>query len=176
MKTMFLSLCAFAQAGAFAAPQAFAQRFGYADSQYILEQMPEYQNAQKEIEQMSQQWQQEVEAAYKKIEQMYQDYRAREVLLSKDDKQRMQDEIMQEEKKAKELQRQHFGVEGDLFKMRQEKMKPIQDRLIQTIETVAKEKKAEMVFDKSGSMILLYSDPKFDYTKDVLQKLGVTPK
>lgn len=176
MKAIFRIIVLIGMAYAASMPCAWAQRFGYVDSQYILEQMPEYQNAQKEIEQMSQQWQQEVEAAYQKIEQMYQDYRAREVLLSKDDKQRMQDEIMQEEKKAKELQRQHFGVEGDLFKMRQEKMKPIQDRLIQTIEAVAKEKKTEMIFDKSGSMILLYSDPKFDYTKDVLQKLGITPK
>jgi outer membrane protein len=106
---------------------------------------------------------------------MYQDYRAKEVLLSKEDKERLQNDIMEEEKKAKELQRSRFGANGELFRARQEKMKPVQERVYRAIEEVAKAQKVALMLDKAGSTIILYSDPTLDYTKQVMDKLGIKP-
>jgi outer membrane protein len=154
---------------------AHAQKFGYVDSQSVLEKMPEYKNVQKELETLSQQWQKELDAQYDKIEKMYQDYRAKEVLMTTEEKEKNQNDIMAAEKKAKEYQKKKFGVDGELFKMRQEKMRPVQDKLLETVEKVAQFRKLDMILDKSSAAIILYSDPKNDYTADVMQKLGIDP-
>ncbi|MCS7074805.1 MAG: OmpH family outer membrane protein [Bacteroidia bacterium] len=152
---------------------AFSQKTGYVDTKYILEKIPEYQAAEKELETLSQQWQKEIDDLYRKVEKMYKDYQAEEVLLTKDVKQQRQDAIMKEEQKAKELQKKRFGYNGDLFKQREEKVKPIQDRVFEAIEAVSKENRLNFVFDKSGSVALLYADPSFDYSDKVLQKLNI---
>jgi len=159
----------------FSSPAAQAQKVGYTDTQSILDNMNDYKSVEKELDQLSQQWEKEIKDAYDKIEKMYQDYRAKEVLLSKEDKERLQNDIMEEEKKAKELQRSRFGANGELFRARQEKMKPVQERVYRAIEEVAKAQKVALMLDKAGSTIILYSDPALDYTKQVMDKLGVKP-
>jgi outer membrane protein len=151
------------------------QKIGYADSQYILEQLSDYQAVQKEIESISQQWQKEIEESYEKIDKLYQEYQAKKVLLTKEDNDRMQAEIMDSEKKAKDLQRKRFGVNGELFKMREDKMKPIQEKVSDAIDKYAKENKFDLILDKSGSMVLLYGNSKWDVSKPILQKMGVSP-
>jgi outer membrane protein len=157
----------------FISPVAQAQKVGYTDTQSILDNMNDYKSVEKELDQLSQQWEKEIKDAYDKIEKMYQDYRAKEVLLSKEDKERLQNDIMEEEKKAKELQRSRFGANGELFRARQEKMKPVQERVYRAIEEVAKAQKVALMLDKAGSTIILYSDPALDYTKQVMDKLGI---
>lgn len=154
---------------------ASAQKFGYVDSEYVLEQMPEYEAVQQEIEQLSKQWQKEIEEKYEAIDKKYQEYQAKEVLLSKEDKQRMQEEIFEMEKEAKELQRSKFGVDGELFQLREEKMRPIQEKMMKSVEKVAKDNRLNMIFDKSSSMVLLYYEARYDYSDQVLKGMGLSP-
>jgi len=150
-----------------------AQKVGYVDTQALLERMPEYKAAEQEIERLTQQWQKEIDDLYARIEQLFQQYREQEPLMSPEMKRRKQEEIEAEERKARELQRKRFGPNGDLFKQREEKMKPILDRVQQAIQAVAQEKKFSLVLDRSAGGILLYADPAYDLTDAVAAKLGL---
>lgn len=152
---------------------SFAQRWGYVDSKAILEKIPEYKAAEQEVEQISQKWQKELEQMYANIEKMYQKYEAEKVLLTADVQRKREDEIINEEKKAKEFQKKKFGYEGELFKLREEKVKPIQDRLFKAIEDLSKEKRIDFMLDKSGAVTVLYFNPEYDMTQAVLKKLGI---
>jgi len=150
-----------------------AQRFGYVDSQQILEKMPEYKSAMQSIEQISKQWQAELDKKYKDIERMYEEYRTKEPLLSEQQKREFQDRIIRAEDEARQFQKEHFGYEGKLFKLREEKMKPIMDKLLNAIEGYAKENRINMIFDRSAAVVLLYADPTYDYTQAIIQRLGL---
>jgi outer membrane protein len=154
---------------------AQAQKFGYLDSQAVLEKMTEYQAVQREMDDLSKRWQGELDNQYAAIEKMYNDYRAKEVLLSKEDKKRLQDDIMAAEKKAREFQNSKFGYDGELFKQREEKMRPIQDKLMDATKAVAAERRLDMILDRAGSAVIFYADPRFDVSADVMRKLGVNP-
>ncbi len=149
-----------------------AQRVGVVDTKYILEKLPEYVSAEKSLEQVSQQWQRELDNMYARVEEMYKKYQAEEVLLSAEMKKQRQEEIINEEAKAKEFQKKKFGVGGELFKQREEKVKPIQDKVFGAIEKVAQDKKCDVIFDKSGSLSVLYTNPNYDYSDEVLRVLG----
>jgi len=157
----------------FAAGVGFAQKVGFVDSQAILDRMPEYKAAEQEIERLTQQWQKEIDDLYARVEQLFQQYREQEPLMSPDMKRRKQDEIEAEERKARELQRKRFGPNGDLFKQREEKMKPILDRLQQAIQAVAQEKKFALVLDRSAGGVVLYGESAYDLTDAVAAKLGL---
>ena len=150
-----------------------AQKVGYVDTQALLERMPEYKAAEQEIERLTQQWQKEIDDIYARVEQLFQQYREQEPLMSPEMKRRKQDEIEAEERKARELQRKRFGPNGDLFKQREEKMKPILDRLNQAIQAVAQEKKFSIVLDRSAGANILYAEPAYDLTDAVAAKLGL---
>lgn len=150
-----------------------AQKVGYVDTQALLERMPEYKAAEQEIERLTQQWQKEIDDLYARVEQLFQQYREQEPLMSPEMKRRKQDEIEAEERKARELQRKRFGPNGDLFKQREEKMKPILDRLNQSIQAVAQEKKFAIVLDRSAGANILYAEPAYDLTDAVAAKLGL---
>jgi outer membrane protein len=150
-----------------------AQKVGYVDTQALLERMPEYKAAEQEIERLTQQWQKEIDDIYARVEQLFQQYREQEPLMSPEMKRRKQDEIEAEERKARELQRKRFGPNGDLFKQREEKMKPILDRLNQAIQAVAQEKKFAIVLDRSAGANILYAEPAYDLTDAVAAKLGL---
>ena len=151
----------------------WAQRWGYVDTKAILEKIPEYKAAEQEVEQISQKWQKELEAMYANIEKMYQKYEAEKVLLTADVQRKREEEIINEEKKAKEFQKKKFGYEGELFKLREEKVKPIQDRLFKAIEDLSKEKRIDFMLDKSGAVTVLYFNPEYDMTQAVLKKMGI---
>ena len=150
-----------------------AQKVGYVDTQALLERMPEYKAAEQEIERLTQQWQKEIDDLYARVERLFQQYREQEPLMSPEMKRRKQDEIEAEERKARELQRKRFGPNGDLFKQREEKMKPILDRLNQAIQAVAQEKKFSIVLDRSAGANILYAEPAYDLTDAVAAKLGL---
>jgi outer membrane protein len=152
---------------------AFAQKFGYVDSEFILSKMPAYTAAQKEVDKLSENWQKDIEARYKDIDKMYKSYQAEEVLLTEEMKKKRQNEIVEKEKEVKEYQKKIFGFEGQLFKKRQELIKPVQDEVYEAIEKVAKQKQLQIIFDKSGGLVMLYTNPVHDYTEYVLEALGL---
>jgi outer membrane protein len=155
--------------------QSKAQKFAYVDSEYILENMSEYRDAQDVLDKLSLDWQKEIELKFAAIDKMYKDYQAEAVLLPEDIKKKRQDDITAKEKEAKDLQKKRFGKDGDLFKKRKELVKPIQDKVYNAIEDIANAGGYAVVFDKSGSVTLIYANSKFDKSDDVLDKLGYKP-
>lgn len=150
-----------------------AQKFGYVDTQYILSKMEEYTAAKQEIDQLSQKWQKELETMYANIEKMYKDYQAEEVLLPDDIKKQRQEDIMAAERKAKEYKEKKFGYDGELYKVQDEKIKPIQDKVYDAVEKVAQERKLDIILDKAANSGILYTTAAFDRTDDVIIKLGI---
>jgi outer membrane protein len=151
---------------------SFAQKFAYVDSEFILENIPEYSDAKAEIDELSIQWQREIEAKFSEIDQLYKSFKAEAVLLPDDIKNKREEEIISKEKTAKDLQKQRFGKDGDLFKRRQELIKPIQEKIYNAIESVAGAENYAVVFDKAGSVSMMYTNPRYDISEDILDKLG----
>lgn len=152
--------------------QLKAQKNAYVDTEYILDNIPEYKDAQDEIDEISEKWQKEIEIKYKEVEDMYKAYQAEAVLLPADIKKQKEDEIIKKEKEVKNLQKKYFAPEGELYKKRQELIQPIQEKVYNAIESIAQSRNFGFVFDKSGGMTLLYGDPKLDISDDVLDEVG----
>jgi outer membrane protein len=150
-----------------------AQRFGYVDTKYILEKMPEYKKAQDEINQLSDAWEKEIKEMAKKIEAMYSAYQAEQVLLTDEMKKDRTDAIKGKEAELKEYQRKVFGFDGLFFLKKQELIKPIQDKVWDATEKVAKQNNLAILFDKAGELVMIYTDPRYDYTDFVLEELGL---
>jgi outer membrane protein len=150
----------------------FAQKYGFIDSGYILENIPSFRAAQEQLNQLSAQYQKELESMHSEIEQMYSDFQAESVLLSEDMKRKREDVIITKEKDYKQLQRKYFGPEGDLFQKRQSLIKPIQDDIFRAVQDIANEGSYALIFDKSGGTTLFYTNPRYDLSDQVLQKLG----
>lgn len=149
-----------------------SQKYAFVDSEYILDNIPEFQDAQDELDALSVKWQKEIEANYAEVETLYKNYKAEAVLLPDDIKKKREDEIIQKEKQVKELQQKYFGPQGDLYQKRQELIQPIQEKIYNAIETLSNTRNYSFVFDKAGGMSLLYADPKFDISDDVLDEVG----
>ena len=149
-----------------------AQKYGFIDSEYIMENIPAYTAAQEQLNQLSSQYQKELEAMHAEVEQMYQDFRAESVLLSEDMKRKREDVIISKEKDYKQLQRKYFGPSGDLFSKRQGLVKPIQDDIFNAVQEIATEGSYAVIFDKAGGTTLFFTNPRYDLSDQVLQKLG----
>ncbi|RPD46370.1 OmpH family outer membrane protein [Hymenobacter sediminis] len=157
-----------------AVPQAtLAQKFGYVDSEFIMGKLPAYAQAQQELNTLSVNWQKDIEAQKKDLDKLYRNYQAEEVVLTEPMKKKRQDEILKKEQDIKAYSNKIFGFEGQLFKKRQELTKPVQDQVFEAIEKVAKKKQLAIVFDKSGDLTMLYTNPVHDYTEFVLEELGL---
>ena len=156
---------------------SFAQQrvIAYIDSDYLLNSMPSYAEAQAELDRLSVEWQKEIEARFKRIDEMYRRFQQEAMILPEEAKLKRQNEIIAAENEAKDLQRKRFGTDGDLFKKREELIKPIQDRVFTAVEEYAKERGYSFVFDKAGVMTIVYADSKNDINDAILTKLGVTP-
>ncbi len=168
MKKLILSLCLFM--GIFFSGNA--QKFAMVDMEYIMKNIPAYETANDQLNQVSKKWQSEVEAQMQEVQKMYKNYQTELVFLSEDMKVKREEEIVAKEKAAQELKRSYFGPEGELFKKRESLMKPIQDEVYTAIQDISKEKDLELVFDKSSSMNVIFTSPKLDISDLVLQKLG----
>ena len=149
------------------------QHYCIVDSKYILDNMNDYKDAQTKLDNLSKAWQTEIDNRMAEVDKMYKGYEAEKPMLSDDMRNKRQDEIVAKEKAAKDLQKQRFGYEGDLFKKRQEFIKPIQDRVFNAVQKMATSKGFDMVLDKAGGITLFYADPKLDKSDDVLKILGV---
>jgi len=158
------------------ATTAQAQRYCYVDTQYILDNIPEYATAQQEIDRLSVEWQNQVEAKFNRIDRKVKDFQAESILLPEEIKRQREKEIADLETSAKELQKRYFGIGGELFTKRQELIQPIQDRIFKAIQEVSSEKKYAFVFDKANQSNLLFADPKYDISDLVLRKMGINVK
>jgi outer membrane protein len=150
----------------------WAQKFAFVDTDYILNNIPSYKAAQDQINKLSADWQKEVEAKYADIDKMYKAYQSEKVLLSDDMKSKREDEIVKKEKEAKDLQKKYFGTEGDLYKKRQELVKPIQDEIYNSVKELSVEQGYAVIFDTAAGLGMLYTNPKNDKSDEVLQRLG----
>ncbi len=150
----------------------FAQKYGYVDTQYILDNIPAFKTAQEQIDQTSKQYQKELETVQTELQQMYKNFQSESVLLSADMKQKREDVIINREKEYKNLQRKYFGPEGDLYKKRQNLVKPIQNEVYNAIKVIADEGGYAVIFDKANGTTLLYTNPTYDLSDQVLKKLG----
>ena len=167
-KILFITCCVI-----FTAFGATAQRYAVIDTKYILDKLPEYKDAQKMLDQFSEQWQQEIDQKQALVDKMYKDYDAEQVMLSDVLKKKREDELYNKEKELRDLQKKRFGFEGDLFKKRQELIKPIQDRVYNAVQKLAVEKQFDFILDKSEGITVIFADPKLDRSADVLRNLGV---
>lgn len=150
-----------------------AQRYAVIDSHYILDHMPEYQVAQKKLDSIARQWQQEIQSKLQQANQLYQEYNAEKVMLTDTLRKKREAEITNMEKQARDLQQQRFGYQGDLFKEREALIKPIQDRIYAAVQKLAAQNMYDFVLDKSGGITVFYADPKLDKSSEVLKILGI---
>ncbi len=149
-----------------------AQRYCVIDSKYILEKLVDYKDAQTRLDQASQNWQQEIDAKMQDVDKLYKSYQAERAMLSDEMRKKREDEIVAKEKMAKDLQKQRFGYEGDLYKQRQILVKPIQDKVYNAIQKYAGIKGYDLVLDKAGGVTIFFADPKLDKSEEILKSLG----
>ena len=152
---------------------SYAQKFGFIDATFIMTQMEEYKKAEKEIDQISKQWQKEIEDMYTEISKLQKSFQLEEVLMTKEMKADRMTEIDKKKEAAKKYQNKIFGYEGLLYLKRQELIKPVQDKIYEAVEKVCNNKKIQIMFDKSGDMVMIYMNPQHDYTDFVLVELGL---
>lgn len=148
-----------------------AQRFCYVDVETILESVDDYKTAQAKLDQFASKWNQEVAQKYQEIEQLYSKYQADKVLLSEKAQKEREDEIIQKEQEARNFQKDKFGPEGELFKKRQELVKPIQDKVYSAIEEYAQKRGYDFILDRSSNASMLYANPELDKTEDIIQSI-----
>lgn len=151
---------------------AFAQKFAFVDTDYILQNIPSYTAAQEELNKMSEDWETEIAAEYTKIEELYKTYQSERVLLTDEMKKTREEEIINKELEVKELQSKYFGPDGDLSTKRQELVKPIQDAIYKAVKELSAEGSYAVIFDTASGASILYSNPRYDLSDDVLKKLG----
>ena len=154
----------------------FGQKFGYVDTEYVLNQMEEYKEALQNIEKVSLAWQDEIKDKQKEIEALYSALKAEEVLLTPAMKEQRLAEIKKKEQELIEYQKQVFGFEGMFFLKQQEILQPVQEKVFDAVEKVAVQQKLQIVFDKSGELVMIYTNPVHDYTDFVLEELGLGDK
>jgi len=151
---------------------AVAQKYAFVDSEYIRKNIPAFNTAQEQLDKLSKQWEKEVADGYAVVEQMYKSYQTESVLLSQDMKAKREEAIISKEKQMKELQNKYFGMEGELFKKREELVKPIQDEILKAIKEIAVDGSYAVIFDTASGGNILFANPKFDLSDMVLEKLG----
>jgi len=152
---------------------AEAQKYAIIDTRYILDKMSDYKTAQKQLDDVAGQWQREIDAQQADLDKMYKDFEAEQVMLSDDLKKKREDQLFNKEKALRDQQRKRFGFEGDLFKKRQELIKPIQDKVYNAVQRMAVQRGYDFVLDKSEGITIIFADPKLDKSEDILKELGV---
>jgi outer membrane protein len=151
---------------------ANAQKYVVIDTKYILDKLPDYKLAQKQLDDTAAAWQKEIDGMQAELDRMYKDYDAEQVMLSEDLRKKREDQLFQKEKTLRDLQRKRFGYEGDLFKKRQELVKPIQDKVYNAVQRLAAQRGYDLILDKSEGITIIFADPKLDKSDDVIRELG----
>lgn len=148
-----------------------AQRYAIIDTRYILSKLPDYTDAQKKLDAFSVQWQKEIDDKQAILDQLYRNYEAEKVMLSEELLKKREDDLFNKEKEVRDLQKKRFGFEGDLFKKRQELVKPIQDKVYNAVQKLAVARQYDLILDKSEGITIIFADPKLDRSDDVLKEL-----
>ena len=163
----------FSLAMALVAITGFSQKYALIDTRYILDKLPEYKQAQKSLDSIAADWQKDIDTKQATLDKMYKDYDAEQVMLSDELKKKREDQLYNKEKELRDLQRKRFGFEGDLFKKRQELIKPIQDKVYNAVQKMAVEKQYDFILDKSEGITVIFADPKLDKSEEILKSMGV---
>jgi outer membrane protein len=169
MKKLLFALIPFVMIAA----TANAQKYAIIDTRYILDKMPDYKTAQKQLDDVAADWQKDIDGKQADLDKMYKAFESEQVMLSDDLKKKREDQLFNKEKEVRELQRKRFGFEGDLFKKRQELIKPIQDKVYNSVQRLAVQRGYDFVLDKSEGITIIFADPKLDKSEDILKDLGV---
>ncbi|TBR18987.1 MAG: OmpH family outer membrane protein [Chitinophagaceae bacterium] len=169
MKKIILLCCSFWLASF----NSQAQKYAIIDTKYILDKLPDYKEAQKRLDDLAIEWQKEIDSQQAELDKMYRDFDAEQVMLSNELKKKREDQLFAKEKSLRDLQRKRFGFEGDLFKKRQEFIKPVQDRVYNAVQKLAIQRGYDFILDKSEGITIIFADPKLDKSEDVLRELGI---
>lgn len=172
MRTLLLALATLAVLAPAGAAQ---QKLGFVDSPAILQAMPEYQTARQEVDRLAQQWQAELDAMQREVDALEREFQARELLYTADERQRKQEEIEAARTAMGLYRRRQFGPEGELFREEQQRMRPVQERVLEAVEAVAEEAGYDYVLDRGGSATFLFARPAHNLTELVLERLGINP-
>jgi len=167
-KLLFLLACAVCFGSS-----AFSQRYAIIDTKYILDKLPDYKDAQKALDEVAEGWQKEIDRQQQELDKMYKDFEAEQVMLSDELRKKREDQLFVKEKALRDLQRQRFGFEGDLFRRRQELVKPVQDKVYNAVQKLAVQRGYDFILDKSEGITVIFADPKLEKSDDVLRELGI---
>lgn len=168
MKKILIALC-FVAAAAFGAS---AQKFALVNMDYVLRNLPDYEMANEQLNQVSQRWEKEIVALQKEAETMYKNYQADMVFLTQEQQNKRAEEVAAKEKEVAELRSKYFGPEGELYKKCQSLMKPIQENIYNAVKAVSEERKYQVIFDRASSQSIIFASPTIDVSNEVLAKLG----
>ena len=168
MKKLFTLLCLLMIMGA----QSMAQKFALVDMEYILKNIPAYERASEQLNQVSKKWQAEVDALTEEAQTLYNNYQSEAVFLSTEQKTKKEEEIVAKEKEAAELKKKYFGPEGELFKKRESLMAPIQDEIYNAVKDISDSKGYSLILDRASDTGIIFASPKIDISNEVLTKLG----
>ena len=157
------------------AVSAWAQKYALVDMEYILKNIPQYEMANEQLNQVSLRWQKEVEAKSKEAETLYKNYQSDMVFLTDEQKKKKEQEVVAKEKEAAELQSKYFGPEGELYKKRQSLIEPIQNDIYEAVKKVSEERGYQVIFDRASSAGIIFASPRIDISNEVLSKLGYAP-
>jgi len=152
-----------------------AQKYAFVDTDYILSNIPAFNQAQSELDELSDEYEKEISQQFAQLDEMYKAYQAEKILLTEDMRAKREEEIIAKERAAKELQNKRFGVEGDLFKKRQELIQPVQDQVFDAVKQIAQDGSYAFVFDKANQSAIMFADERYNKSDNVLKILGITP-
>lgn len=169
MKKMILALFSLLVIGT----AAEAQKYAIIDTRYILDKMPEYTAAQKQLDEIAAGWQKEIDEKQTELDRLYREFDVEQVMLTEELKKKRENQLFIKEKELRDLQRKRFGFEGDLFKKRQELVKPVQDKVYNAVQKLAVQRGYDFILDKSEGITVIFADPKLDKSEDILKELGV---
>ena len=150
-----------------------AQKYAVVDTRYILDRLPDYRTAQQQLDVMAAIWQKQIDSMQASLDKMYREFDAEQIMLTAELKKRKEDQLFAREKELRDLQRKRFGFEGDLFRKRQELVKPVQDKVYNAIQKMAAARGYDFVLDKSEGITIIFADPKLDKSEEVLKELGI---
>lgn len=168
MKKLTIFITTLLITGAFAS----AQKYAFVDTEYILNNIPSYKAAQDQLDKISKEYEQEITDRYAEVDKLYKAYQNEVVLLTQEMRKKREDEIIKKEQEVKDLQQKYFGPEGELFKKREELVKPIQDEIYNAVKEIAVEGNYAVIFDTASGPSFLYTNPKYDLSDMVLKKMG----
>ena len=167
--------CAAGLLGVLLAPAAAQaqQQIGHIDSEYILNQMPEYATVQQKLDQLEQQWRSEIQAKKERVEELRQEFQARELLYTDEERARKQEAIAQAQQEVEQLRERYFGPDGELYSRQKQLMRPIQERVLAAVDEVSTTRGFDYVFDKSGDFVFMFARDEYDLSDPVLRELGI---